>query len=55
MRTRAAQAGLFDVSHMGQAFLVGGRHEAVAQALEALCPADILGLAAGRQRYSQLT
>ena len=47
-------AGLFDVSHMGQAFLLGGRHEVTAQALEAFCPADILGLDPGRQRYSQL-
>lgn len=49
-----SQAGLFDVSHMGQAFLLGGRHEVTAQAIEALCPADILGLDPGRQRYSQL-
>lgn len=47
-------AGLFDVSHMGQGFLVGADHETVARALEALCPADILGLGHGRQRYSQL-
>jgi aminomethyltransferase len=47
-------AGLFDVSHMGQAFLVGADHASVAAALEALCPADILNLAPGRQRYSQL-
>ncbi|MFX8324006.1 hypothetical protein ABTL43_19505, partial [Acinetobacter baumannii] len=34
-------AGLFDVSHMGQAFLVpdDGQHETAAAALEALCPA----------------
>jgi aminomethyltransferase len=50
--TRAA-AGLFDVSHMGQAFLVGPDHETTARALEALAPADILGLAHGRQRYTQ--
>jgi aminomethyltransferase len=48
-------AGLFDVSHMGQASLVGPDHETVARALEALCPADVLGLPPGRQRYSQLT
>lgn len=47
-------AGLFDVSHMGQAFLVGPDHAATAQALEALVPADILNLAPGRQRYTQL-
>src|SRR3954454_10725456 len=48
------QAGLFDVSHMGQAFLVGTDHEIVARALETLVPGDILGLAPGRQRYTQL-
>jgi aminomethyltransferase len=50
--TRGA-AGLFDVSHMGQAFLVGDGHEAVSSALETLVPADILNLGRGRQRYSQ--
>ena len=53
LHTRA-RAGLFDVSHMGQAELVGPDHATVAAALERLCPADILGLAPGRQRYSQL-
>ncbi len=53
LHTRSA-AGLFDVSHMGQAFLLGPDHDTVARALEALCPADILGLARGRQRYTQL-
>ena len=50
------KAGLFDVSHMGQASLIAedGRHETVARALEALVPADILGLAPGQQRYTQL-
>ena len=38
----AAAAGLFDVSHMGQAFLVGADHETVARALETLVPADIV-------------
>jgi len=52
--TRSA-AGLFDVSHMGQAFLVGPDHETAARALEALVPADIVSLAPGRQRYTQLT
>lgn len=52
--TREA-AGLFDVSHMGQAFLVGPDHETAARALEALVPADIVNLAPGRQRYTQLT
>ncbi len=48
-----AHAGLFDVSHMGQGFLVGPDHATVAAALETLVPADVLGLAPGRQRYSQ--
>jgi aminomethyltransferase len=50
------QAGLFDVSHMGIAYLhaADGQHETVARALETLVPADILGLAPGQQRYSQL-
>ena len=47
-------AGLFDVSHMGQARLVGPSYTAVAAALEALAPADIAGLAPGQQRYTQL-
>jgi len=48
------QAGLFDVSHMGQAFLIGPDHATTAAALEALVPADVLNLGRGRQRYSQL-
>jgi len=47
-------AGLFDVSHMGQATIEGPDHATAARALEALCPADLLGLEPGRQRYSQL-
>ena len=47
-------AGLFDVSHMGQAFLVGPDHQTTAAALEALCAADIIGMKYGQQRYSQL-
>jgi len=53
LHTRS-QAGLFDVSHMGQAYLDGPDHETTARALESLCPADIVGLAPGRQRYTQL-
>jgi aminomethyltransferase len=53
LRTRAG-AGLFDVSHMGQAFLIGQDHATTAAALEALIPADILNLKPGQQRYSQL-
>ena len=52
LHTRS-RAGLFDVSHMGQAWLDGPDHETTARALEALCPADFLNLAPGRQRYSQ--
>ena len=47
-------AGLFDVSHMGQALLEGADHATVAAFLESLCPADLLDLAPGRQRYTQL-
>jgi aminomethyltransferase len=49
-------AGLFDVSHMGQIEVrakVGGS-QAAACALESLVCADLLGLAAGRQRYALL-
>jgi aminomethyltransferase len=44
-------AGLFDVSHMGQLMLSG---EDVAGALEALVPGDISALKEGRMRYSLL-
>jgi aminomethyltransferase len=53
LHTRA-HAGLFDVSHMGQAVLVGPDHATSAAALEALLPADIRNLRPGQQRYSQL-
>jgi aminomethyltransferase len=53
LHTRKA-AGLFDVSHMGQALIEGADHAAVASFLESLCPADLLNLAPGRQRYTQL-
>jgi aminomethyltransferase len=52
LQTRA-RAGLFDVSHMGQARLDGPDHATTARALERLCPADIVALAPGRQRYTQ--
>ncbi len=48
------KAGLFDVSHMGQALLIGPDHATTAAAIEALIPADILNLKPGQQRYSQL-
>ena len=47
-------AGLFDVSHMGQCFIVGPDFETTAKAMETIVPADILGLAPHQQRYSQL-
>ena len=53
LHTRDA-AGLFDVSHMGQGWLIGPSHETTARALEALVPADILSLEPGQQRYTQL-
>jgi aminomethyltransferase len=47
-------AGLFDVSHMGQATLRGPDFETTAQFLETIIPADVLGLVPLQQRYSQL-
>jgi aminomethyltransferase len=56
LHTRAA-ASLFDVSHMGQIALRArsGRLVDAARALETLVPADIIGLAEGRQRYALFT
>ena len=48
------KAGLFDVAHMGIAFLQGPDHATAARALEALVPAAISELAPGQQRYTQL-
>jgi aminomethyltransferase len=45
-------AGLFDVSHMGQAILSGPD---AARKFESLVPGDILALAEGRTRYTQFT
>jgi aminomethyltransferase len=47
-------AGLFDVSHMGQCFVMSPDFAASAAAMEELVPADIAGLAPKQQRYSQL-
>jgi aminomethyltransferase len=47
-------AGLFDVSHMGQAALIGPDHQTTARFLETLVPADIVNLKPSQQRYSQL-
>ncbi len=56
------KAGLFDVSHMGQAFLKtteaglgeDGAHEKIAAAIEALVPGEIQKLKKGGARYSVL-
>ncbi|MBI1393484.1 MAG: glycine cleavage system aminomethyltransferase GcvT [Alphaproteobacteria bacterium] len=61
LHVRAA-AGLFDVSHMGQAFLkttqapIGApqAHEAIAAALESLAPGEFKKLKRGGLRYSVL-
>ena len=45
------QAGLFDVSHMGQLTLSGPQ---AAPAFESVMPVDVIGLAPGRQRYGLL-
>ncbi len=50
LHTRAS-AGLFDVSHMGQAYLRGSDPAA---ALERLTPADLSGLREGHMRYALL-
>jgi len=52
LHTRKA-AGLFDVSHMGQAWLHPGR-ESAAAALERLVPGALQALKPGRQRYTLL-
>ena len=46
------QAGLFDVSHMGQLTLRGAN---AAKALESLVPVDIIDLPVGMQRYAMFT
>jgi len=51
LHTRA-QAGLFDVSHMGQVRLKGKR---AAAALERLVPVDVVDLPEMRQRYALFT
>lgn len=52
LHTRTA-AGLFDVSHMGQALLYSPTIDP-ATALEKLVPGDIIGLGNGKQRYTLL-
>ena len=46
-----SEAGLFDVSHMGQLRLVGTD---AASAFESLMPVDVIDLPAGKQRYGLL-
>lgn len=46
-----AKAGLFDISHMGQAILGGA---GASRALETLCAADLVELGPERSRYTQL-
>src|SRR5512139_1276051 len=60
LHTRAA-AGLFDVSHMGQAWLVATEGDRAgdpaadpAEALERLVPGDLRSLAPGQTRYTLL-
>ena len=47
-----ARAGLFDVSHMGQAWLRGACD--IAAAMERLVPGELQALKPGRMRYTQL-
>jgi aminomethyltransferase len=51
LHTRS-EAGLFDVSHMGQLLLRGKN---AAQAFESLIPMDVVDLSVGKQRYGLLT
>ena len=46
------QAGLFDVSHMGQVKLIG---DGAAAAMERIVPVDVIGLGLNAQRYALLT
>jgi aminomethyltransferase len=55
LHTRTS-AGLFDVSHMGQAVVkTNSDWAAIALALETVLPVDVLGLKDGRQRYGLIT
>jgi len=56
LHTRA-EAGLFDVSHMGQILIraKSGDTRDAALALETLTPVDVVGLTPGRQRYGLFT
>ncbi len=54
LHTRA-QAGLFDVSHMGQVRLTGKNGKSAAAELEKLVPVDIVDLPLHQQRYALFT
>ena len=47
-------AGLFDVSHMGQAFLKGAKDTDAIEAFEALVPGDYQIMPIGKTRYTVL-
>jgi aminomethyltransferase len=53
-RHTRSDAGLFDVSHMGQARLTGPDYATAAAALQAVTPGDFMNLKPGRMRYSML-
>lgn len=53
LHTRA-NAALFDISHLGLAFVCGSDHATTASALEALTPSCFAGLLLGQQRYTVL-
>lgn len=46
--------GIFDVSHMGQAWLIGDSQATVCEQMERVLPAEIMGLASGKQQYTQM-
>ncbi len=48
------QAGLFDVSHMGQCSVIASDFDTACTVLEKIVPADLRSLVPGQQRYSQL-
>ena len=48
------KCGIFDVSHMGQAWLIGDSQIQVAEIVETVLPAEIIGLPSGKQQYTQL-
>ena len=53
LHTRA-NAGLFDVSHMGQIEVTSKDGSDIAEVLETIFPSDLIGLEVGKQTYSLL-